>query len=106
MSRSILALSPAQLTSFDLETFMTHAKALNQQHLEACPTPFPKAPSRWLSHYQFTSRPLALTREGDVDGGSVGSSAPRLISALPARSVPPTTVPEAAHATTRPASSC
>ena len=47
MSRSILALSPEQLTSFALEAFVTHAKALNQKHLEACTTPFPKAPSRW-----------------------------------------------------------
>ena len=31
--------------------------------------PFPKDPSRWLSHYQFTPRPITLTREGDVDGG-------------------------------------
>jgi hypothetical protein len=69
MSRSILALSPEQLTSFDLETFMTHAKALNQKHLEACTTPFPKAPSRWLSHYAFIPHPIALTSQGDVDGG-------------------------------------
>jgi hypothetical protein len=69
MSRSILSLCPEQLTSFDLEAFRTHAKALNQKHLEADTTPFPKAPSRWLSHDQFTPRPIALTREGDVDGG-------------------------------------
>jgi hypothetical protein len=48
---------------------MTHAKAPHQKHLEAWTTPFPKAPSRWLSHYQFTPRPIALTRQGDVDGG-------------------------------------
>ena len=69
MSRSILSLSPEQLTPFDLEAFMTHANALNQQHLEALTPPFPKDPSLWLSHYQFTPRPIALTREGDVDGG-------------------------------------
>jgi hypothetical protein len=69
MSRSILSLSPEQLTSFDLEAFGTHAKALNQKHLESFTTPFPKAPSRWLSHYQFTLRPITLTRGGDVDGG-------------------------------------
>jgi len=68
MSRSILSLSPEQLTSFDIEAFVSHAHALNQQHLEAFTTPFPKASSRWLSHYQFTPRPVALTREGDVDG--------------------------------------
>jgi hypothetical protein len=69
MSRSILSLSPEQLTSCDLEAFVTHAHTLNQQHREACTTPFPKDPSRWLSHYQFTPRPIALTREGDVEGG-------------------------------------
>jgi hypothetical protein len=65
----MLSLSPGQLTAFDLEAFMTHAKAFNQQPLEACTTPFPKAPSRWLSHDQFTPRPLVLTREGNVNGG-------------------------------------
>src|SRR5262245_13994220 len=69
MSRHILSLSPEQLTAFDLKAFVTHAHALNQQHLEAFTTPFPKDPSRWLSHYQFTPRPIALTREDDVDGG-------------------------------------
>ena len=55
MSRSVLSLSPEQLTSFDLKAFVTHAHALNQQHLEAFTTPFPKDPSRWLSHYQFVA---------------------------------------------------
>jgi len=49
MSRSVLSLSPEQLTSFDLKAFVTHAHALNQQHLEAFTTPFPKASSRWLT---------------------------------------------------------
>jgi hypothetical protein len=69
MSRHIISLSDEQLTSFDLEAFVTHAHALNQQHLEAFTTPFPKGPSRWLSHYHFTPRPITLTREGDIDGG-------------------------------------
>ena len=69
MSRHILSLSHEQLTSFDLEAFVIHAEALNQHHLEACPTPFPKAPSRWLSHDQFTPRPIALTSMGEVEGG-------------------------------------
>ena len=69
MSRPILSLSHEHLTSFDLEAFVVHAEALNQHHLEACPTPFPKAPSRWLSHYQFTPRPIALTHAGEVEGG-------------------------------------
>jgi hypothetical protein len=33
------------------------------------PPPFPKTPSRWLSHYQFTPHAIALTSGGDVDGG-------------------------------------
>jgi hypothetical protein len=69
MSRHILFLSHAQLTSFDLEAFMTQAEALNQQQRETFTMRFPKVPSRWLSHYAFTPRPIGLTREGDVEGG-------------------------------------
>jgi hypothetical protein len=53
MSRHILSLSHEQLTAFDLDAFVAHAECLNQQHQETFTTPFPKAPSRWLSHYQF-----------------------------------------------------
>jgi hypothetical protein len=42
---------------------------LNQHHREVFTTHFPKAPSRWLSHYHCTPRRMALTSEGDVDGG-------------------------------------
>ena len=69
MSRHMLSLSPEQLTSFDLEGFVTPADALNQHHRETFTTRFPKVPSRWLAHYGFTPRPMVLTREGDVDGG-------------------------------------
>lgn len=69
MSQHILPLSHAQLTLFDLDTFVAHAQALNQYHRKAFTTPFPKAPSRWLSHYQFTPHPLEFTAEGDVEGG-------------------------------------
>jgi hypothetical protein len=69
MSRHMLSLSHEQLTSFDLDAFVTHADALNQYHGETFTTLFPKAPSRWLSHYAFTPRPIGLTHEGDVDGG-------------------------------------
>jgi len=69
MSRDILCLSNDQLMSFDLETFVRHAEVLNHHHCEAFPTPFPKAPSRWLSHYQFTPRPITLTTDGNIDGG-------------------------------------
>jgi hypothetical protein len=69
MSRHMLSLCHEQLTSFDLDAFVAHADALNQRNREVFTTPFPKAPSRWLSHYAFTPRPLGLTHEGDVQGG-------------------------------------
>ena len=59
----------AQLTACDFKAFVAHANALNQRHRETFTTPFPKVPGRWLSHYQFTPRPIALTTEGNVDGG-------------------------------------
>ena len=69
MRRHILSLSHEQRTAFALDALVSHANALNQPHRETCTTPFPKAPSRWLSHAHFTSRPLAWTTEGDVEGG-------------------------------------
>jgi hypothetical protein len=69
MSRSILALPPEQLTPFDLDAFIAHAETLNQQNRETFIAPFPKASNRWLSHYEFTPHPIALTSQGEVDGG-------------------------------------
>src|SRR5262245_14953790 len=68
MSRHSLSLSPEQLTAFDLDAFVAHAEALNQHNREAFTTPCPKAPSRWLSHYEFTPHPIELTSQGNVDG--------------------------------------
>lgn len=69
MSRHILTVSHEQLTSFDLDAFVAHAAALNHHYQETFITPFPKAPSRWLSHYQFTARPITLSTDGNVEGG-------------------------------------
>ena len=69
MSRHMLSLSPDQLTAFDLDAFVVHAEALNQHNRNTFTTPFPKDPSRWLSHYAFTPHPIAFTSQGDVDGG-------------------------------------
>ncbi len=69
MSRHILSLSHEQLTAFDLDAFVAHAQALNQHHRETFTTSFPKAPSRWISRYEFTPHALELTSEGEVDGG-------------------------------------
>ena len=51
MSRKMVPVSREQLTSFDLEAFMTQAAVLNQRNREAFTTSFPTAPSRWLSPY-------------------------------------------------------
>jgi len=69
VSRHILSLSHKQLTSFDLDAFVAHAHALNQHNRDTFSTPFPKDPSRWLSHDEFTPHPIELTSQGDVDGG-------------------------------------
>jgi hypothetical protein len=69
MSRSILSLPPEPLTPFDLDALIAHAEALNEQNRPTLTTPFPKASSRWLSHYEFAPHPIAFTSQGDVDGG-------------------------------------
>lgn len=69
MSRKELPLPPEHIAPFDLEAFVKEAATLNQSTLEAFIIPFPKAPDRWLSHYQFRPRPLDFTAEGDVEGG-------------------------------------
>jgi hypothetical protein len=69
MSRHILSLSPDQLTAFDLDAFVAHAERLNQHNRETFTTPFPKAPSRWHSHYQFRPQAIEFTSKGNVDGG-------------------------------------
>ncbi len=68
MSRHILSLSDEQLTAFDLDALIAQAEVLNQHNRMAFTTPFPKAPSRWLSHYEFTPHPIELTSQGNVDG--------------------------------------
>jgi hypothetical protein len=65
----MVSLPPEQLTPFDLDAFIAHAEALNEQNRQTFTTPFPKASRRWLSHYDFTPRPIAFTSQGDVDGG-------------------------------------
>jgi hypothetical protein len=69
MSRHILSLSHEQLTAFDLDAFIAHAELLNQHNRDTFTTPFPKAPSRWLSHYACTPHAIELTSQGDVAGG-------------------------------------
>jgi hypothetical protein len=53
----------------DLEAFVRQAEALNQRNHERFTSPFPKRPSRWISHYQFEPRPITLTNQGAVEGG-------------------------------------
>jgi hypothetical protein len=72
MSRKELPLSHETIAPFDLEAFVNQATALNQRNAETITTPFPKAPHRWLSHYQFIPRPIAFTAEGEVEGDLSG----------------------------------
>jgi hypothetical protein len=69
MSRHILSLSPEQLTTCNLDAFIAHAALLNQHNRNTFTTPFPKVPSRWLSHYTFSPHAIEFTSQGDVDGG-------------------------------------
>ena len=69
MARKIIPVSHPQLTSLDLEAFVSQAKALNQRNQATFTTPFPKHSSRWISHYQFRPRPITFTEKGAVEGG-------------------------------------
>jgi len=69
MERKEVPLTLEQLAPFDLDAFIHKATELNQRHAQTFTTPLPKAPSRWRSHYHFTPRPIALTTEGEVEGG-------------------------------------
>jgi hypothetical protein len=68
MDRKIIPVSHAQLTSLDLDAFVRQTKALNQRNRERFTHPFPKRPSRWISHYQFQPRPITFTDQGAVEG--------------------------------------
>jgi hypothetical protein len=69
MNRKLIPVSHPQLTSLDLEAFISQAEALNQRNQETFTTPFPKNPSRWISRYQFHPRPITFTDQGAVEGG-------------------------------------
>jgi hypothetical protein len=69
MNGKIIPVSHSQLTSLDLDAFVRQAKALNQRNREHFTTPFPKRPSRWISHYQFEPRLITFPDKGAVEGG-------------------------------------
>jgi hypothetical protein len=69
MSRHSVSLCDEPRTAFDLDAFTAHAEACNQHNRDTCTTSCPKNPSRGLSHYAFTPRPIERTSPGDVDGG-------------------------------------
>ena len=48
---------------------MNEAAKLNHRTSATFTTPFPKAPTRWLSHDRFQPRPIEFTAEGEVEGG-------------------------------------
>ncbi|MGH8057989.1 MAG: hypothetical protein ACREOH_12250 [Candidatus Entotheonellia bacterium] len=69
MSRTTRPLSQERIAPFDLEACVREAATLNQRALEVFTHPFPKAPDRWVSHDQFSPRPIEFTAEGEVEGG-------------------------------------
>ena len=69
MHRKIIPVSHPQLTSLDLEAFVSQAEVLNQRNQATFTTPFPKPASRWISRYQFHPRPITFTDKGAVEGG-------------------------------------
>ena len=69
MNRKIIPVSHPQLTSLDLEAFVSQAEVLNQRNQATFTTPFPKPSSRWISRYQFRPRPITFTDKGAVEGG-------------------------------------
>jgi len=54
---------------FDLDAFIAHAETLHQHNRETFTALFPKDSNRWLSHYACTPHPIAMTSQGEVDGG-------------------------------------
>jgi hypothetical protein len=68
MCRTTLPLPQERIAPFDLEAFVHAAAILNQRTLETYTRPFPKAPSRWLSHDHFRPRAIEFTAEGEVEG--------------------------------------
>lgn len=68
-TRKIIPVSHAQLTSLDLETFVSQTEALNQQNRKTFTTPFPKNSSRWISPSRFHPRPIPFPDKGAVEGG-------------------------------------
>ena len=72
MNRKMIPVSHSQLTSVDLEAFVSQAKALNQLNQARFTTPFPKHDSRWISHYQCQPRPITFTDKGAVEDGLSG----------------------------------
>ena len=69
MSRTKLPLSQERIAPLNLEAFVNEAAKLNHRTSETFTTPFPKAPTRWLSHDRFQPRLSELTAEGEVEGG-------------------------------------
>jgi hypothetical protein len=50
MNRKIIPVSYLQLTSLDLEAFVSQVKALNSRNQARFTNPFPKHDSQWMSH--------------------------------------------------------
>jgi hypothetical protein len=67
----MLSLAPEQLTTCDLDALIAQAELLKQHHRDTFTSPFPKAPSRWLSHDHLRPQAMTFTSQGDVDGSGL-----------------------------------
>lgn len=67
-----ISLPRENMTDFDLESFAEAAEELNRKNAEASATPFPKDPSRFISHYEFEPRPIEFAGIGEPQGGLSG----------------------------------
>jgi len=67
-----ISLPRERMTDFDLDAFVRAAEDLNRRNAETFTDPFPKDPSRLVSHYNFDPRPPEFAAPGEPQGGLSG----------------------------------
>ncbi len=67
-----ISLPQERMADFDLEAFVRAAEELNRRNAETFTLPFPKDPSRFISHYHFELRPPEFAGVGEPQGGLSG----------------------------------
>jgi len=64
-----ISLPEKRMADFDLDAFVRAAGELNRRNAETFTAPFPKDPSRFVSHYRFVSRQPEFAGVGEPQGG-------------------------------------